>query len=182
LLGPHAVGIDITVEDRPMIAARAQELPFADASFDAVACHLAFMLFDDIEQVVAEIARVLRPGGTFIALLGGGPTVDGHDAFHVAVDHMKAGRAFGDPRSKSEAGWRALFANGWSVPVFERWVVDANGTFEEVWRFLGASYSAADTTAMRHAVRARFPDDPVPLHIAMYFASARRADHETLDR
>jgi SAM-dependent methyltransferase len=40
---------------------RAQELPFADASFDAVTCHMAMMLMDDAPAVLAEVRRVLRP-------------------------------------------------------------------------------------------------------------------------
>jgi SAM-dependent methyltransferase len=172
LLGRRAIGVDMTLAERPMVVARAQELPFAGSAFDVVACQLAFMLFDEIEQVVTELGRVLRPGGQFVALLGGGPTADGHDAFHVAVEHMKAGRAFGDPRSKSEAGWRELFcAREWTEPVFDRWELDASGSFDEVWEFLGASYSLEAHDAARIAVRDQFPGEPVPLRIVMYCVS-----------
>jgi len=168
-----AVGVDITLAERPDVAGRAQELPFRDGSFTAVACHLAFMLFDDIERVVSGLRRVLVPGGTFVARLGGGPTAEGSDAFHVAAALMKAGRAFGDRRSKSEAGWRELFA-GWGEIAFERWEVDASGTFDEVWAFLGASYSLEDPRVVRAALRAAFPTDPVPLRIATYVATVTR--------
>lgn len=44
-------------------------LPFADASFDkAVAC-LVFEHIDDVDEAIADVARVLRPGGTFLFLL-----------------------------------------------------------------------------------------------------------------
>lgn len=49
--------------------ARAQELPFAPRSFDYVLCHLALMLMDDVEQVLREIRRVLRPGAQFAAIV-----------------------------------------------------------------------------------------------------------------
>jgi len=49
--------------------ARAQALPLADASLAAVASHMALMLMADAPQVVAEIARVLRPGGRLLALV-----------------------------------------------------------------------------------------------------------------
>ena len=43
----------------------AAELPFADASFDAVVACLVFEHIDDVDQAVAEVARVVRPGGRF---------------------------------------------------------------------------------------------------------------------
>ncbi len=54
-------GIDAQVGD-------VQELPFADAAFDTVVA--AWMLYHvpDIDRALAEIARVLRPGGALIAV------------------------------------------------------------------------------------------------------------------
>ncbi|MFH8789271.1 class I SAM-dependent methyltransferase [Streptomyces roseoverticillatus] len=63
---------------RPMLSearleeGRAQELPFADDSFDACVSHMALMLMSEIEQVVAEVARVLSPGGVPACVVGGG--------------------------------------------------------------------------------------------------------------
>lgn len=173
--GSTAIGVDISPEPGPHVRARAQALPFADASFDTVVCHLAFMLFDEVESVVAELARVLRPGGSFHALLGGGPTADGHDAFHAFAAHLGTGRGLGDRRASSEAGWRELFA-GWSDPSFERWELDLSGTFDDVWTFLGSSYqlAAADHDRVREAVRAAFPADPVPLRVATFYATVTR--------
>ena len=45
--------------------ARAQALPFADQSVDAVLCHMALMLMDDPDAVLEESRRVLRQGGVF---------------------------------------------------------------------------------------------------------------------
>lgn len=45
--------------------ADAQNLPFADQSFDLVTCRLAAHHFPDPERFVAEVSRVLRPGGIF---------------------------------------------------------------------------------------------------------------------
>jgi 2-polyprenyl-6-hydroxyphenyl methylase / 3-demethylubiquinone-9 3-methyltransferase len=44
---------------------RAEALPFADGAFDAVVCADCLEHVDDLERVVAEVARVLRPGGAF---------------------------------------------------------------------------------------------------------------------
>lgn len=42
---------------------RAEELPFDDASFDAVACQFSLMFFEDKVAAMEEMWRVLRPGG-----------------------------------------------------------------------------------------------------------------------
>lgn len=42
-----------------------EQLPFSDGAFDCVACCDVLEHVDDVSRVVAEIARVLRPGGHF---------------------------------------------------------------------------------------------------------------------
>jgi SAM-dependent methyltransferase len=66
-LSPHMVelarerGVDARLAD-------VQELPFADGEFDVVVA--AWMLYHvpDLDRAVAELARVLRPGGRLIAV------------------------------------------------------------------------------------------------------------------
>ncbi len=48
--------------------ADAQDLPFPDASFDAVVSTLALCTIPDDRRAVAEAARVLRPGGCLLLL------------------------------------------------------------------------------------------------------------------
>lgn len=45
---------------------RAEQLDFPDASFDLVVSYLSLIDIDGMEQAVAEMARVLRPGGTLL--------------------------------------------------------------------------------------------------------------------
>jgi SAM-dependent methyltransferase len=45
------------------VGADGQALPFRDASFDNVVCHLGLQFFPKPEHGVAEFRRVLRPGG-----------------------------------------------------------------------------------------------------------------------
>lgn len=44
----------------------AYDLPFEDASFDTVSASLVFCSLDRPEDALAELARVLRPGGSFL--------------------------------------------------------------------------------------------------------------------
>jgi SAM-dependent methyltransferase len=46
--------------------ADAMQLPFADASFDAVVCQFGVMFFPDKAKAYAETRRVLVPGGVFV--------------------------------------------------------------------------------------------------------------------
>jgi demethylmenaquinone methyltransferase/2-methoxy-6-polyprenyl-1,4-benzoquinol methylase len=57
----RAAGLEDRI--RPVLG-RAEELPFPDATFDALTFTYLLRYVDDPEAVVAELARVLRPGGT----------------------------------------------------------------------------------------------------------------------
>jgi SAM-dependent methyltransferase len=78
-LGAEVVGIDPTRNQLDVARARgggphyvratADALPFPDASFDAVVVCLVFEHIADHEPPIAEIARVLAPGGRFVFFL-----------------------------------------------------------------------------------------------------------------
>lgn len=66
-----------------------RELPFPDATFDVVSCHGVLHHLDDLRAPLAEMVRVLRPGGWFSTAepcLGTVPTV-------AAWDALRRGRA-----------------------------------------------------------------------------------------
>ncbi len=163
-LAERAAGLDLSAAELSrcaglrVVRGRAQAMPFADHAFDVVACHLAFMLFDDVDRVVSELARVTAPGGSFVALLGGGPVAlasdDPPDAFHqfLALARPRS-MALGDARARSEAGWRALFPR-WHVAPFERWELDLGGAFDDVWAFLSACYEPFDREPIERELRA----------------------------
>ena len=58
-------------DDQPMRIAQAGAgaIPFADESFDAALACLVFEHIDAVDEAIADVARVLRPGGTFLFLL-----------------------------------------------------------------------------------------------------------------
>jgi len=49
--------------------ADAAALPFSDGSFDAAVACLVFEHIDEVDRAIAEVGRVLRPGGRFLFLL-----------------------------------------------------------------------------------------------------------------
>jgi SAM-dependent methyltransferase len=72
--GARAVGIDVSSEQLghakgaagvALVQGSAEELPFADSSYDVVFCDHGAVGFTDPERTVPEVARILRPGGRF---------------------------------------------------------------------------------------------------------------------
>jgi ubiquinone/menaquinone biosynthesis C-methylase UbiE len=55
---------------RPSVTARApvEALPYADRSFDTVVASFLLCSVDDQDRALAEIRRVLRPGGSYLFL------------------------------------------------------------------------------------------------------------------
>jgi SAM-dependent methyltransferase len=74
-----AIGVDPTSTQIVVAAERgggahyarsgAGALPFADGSFDAAVACLVFEHIRDVDDAIAEVARVLAPGGRFLFLL-----------------------------------------------------------------------------------------------------------------
>jgi demethylmenaquinone methyltransferase/2-methoxy-6-polyprenyl-1,4-benzoquinol methylase len=77
--GCRVVGVDVTPEmlgearrrlgpDVELVEARAEELPFPDASFDGLTFTYLLRYVDDPAATLRELARVVRPGGTIASL------------------------------------------------------------------------------------------------------------------
>jgi demethylmenaquinone methyltransferase/2-methoxy-6-polyprenyl-1,4-benzoquinol methylase len=93
------------------VLGQAQALPFADAAFDAVTFTYLLRYVDDPAATVAELVRVLRPGGVMAAL-----------EFHVPAEPW------------ARAGWHA-YTRGVMPAV--GWVVSP--AWYRTGRFLGGS-------------------------------------------
>ena len=59
----HLAGSPVPIRSVP---GAGEKLPFADASFDTVVCCLTLCSVRDVAQVLAEVRRVLKPGGRFL--------------------------------------------------------------------------------------------------------------------
>lgn len=59
-VGINVVTLDPAPGMQPDVVSRGEDLPFADESFDVVACRVAAHHFDDVEKAVHEMARVSR--------------------------------------------------------------------------------------------------------------------------
>lgn len=93
---------EILADDPPpvssweLVECGAEQLPFADASFDTVVGAYVFCTIPDPQLALAELARVLKPGGQYIFLEhvhAGDGTVLGRiqDALEVPHTYIAAG-------------------------------------------------------------------------------------------
>jgi ubiquinone/menaquinone biosynthesis C-methylase UbiE len=56
--GINVVSVDAAPGMEPDVVSRGEDLPFAEGSYDVVACRVAAHHFEDVEKAVAEMARV----------------------------------------------------------------------------------------------------------------------------
>jgi demethylmenaquinone methyltransferase / 2-methoxy-6-polyprenyl-1,4-benzoquinol methylase len=101
-----------------LVHARAEALPFADASFDHVTFTYLLRYVDDPAATLRELARVVRPGGTIAALEFGVPAGVWRPAWELwtRLGLPAAGRLIGN-------GWHEVgaFLGPSIVGHYERW-------------------------------------------------------------
>ncbi|NDZ77325.1 class I SAM-dependent methyltransferase [Streptomyces sp. SID10853] len=171
---------------------RAQELPFADGSFDACVSHMALMLMGEIDRVAAEVARVLSPGGMLACVLGHGAL--GGEAYErfigllrSTIGELPASRrvpSLGDRRTRRREGLdEILGAVGFTAVEWESVPIDLSGPAEQVWASVSGLYDLGpldqDTVErLRAAFFAEMremtaPDGQVPCVFRIHVATAR---------
>lgn len=124
-LAPHVaevVGIDITpqmlnlaralAEGRGVMnvtfeVADAHALPYQDASFELVTCRRAPHHFADLGKALAEMRRVLRPGGRLVIDDRSGPS---HDPLHDLMNELDRLHDGSHVRQHRPEEWKALLS------------------------------------------------------------------------
>ncbi len=100
----------------------AESLPFASATFDGVFSNAALHWMRDQDAVLAEVRRVLKPGGRFVGEMGGQGNIA---AIRVALMAVLARHGFGDREDgvnyypTADAYARRLSHHGFNVERIE---------------------------------------------------------------
>jgi SAM-dependent methyltransferase len=144
-------GIDLDADPEvvaPILAARGQKahlvkgsvyaLPYEDRSFDLVVCFSVFEHLHEYPKALAEVARVLRPGGVFLlGMPSVNPTMEvgfrligfkGIDDHHVTTPEAVA-------RGLGAAGLRVVRRSFLDVPMgpplglrlYHNWLLEGHG-------------------------------------------------------
>ncbi|MCK1360486.1 methyltransferase domain-containing protein [Bradyrhizobium sp. 199] len=149
----------------------AMALPFPAASFDVAVMALVLVFVPDASKAVAELARVVRPGGLVATymwdMLGGGFPLD------PILGEMRA-MGLSPTRPHVEASSLAALQGFWSAAGLEQiatreiTVQRTFADFDEFWKLetkapsttaVIAAMPAADVTELMQRVRARLPAD-----------------------
>ncbi|MBN8920237.1 MAG: methyltransferase domain-containing protein [Rhizobiales bacterium] len=120
--------------------ARAEGLPFEDATFDLVTCRIAPHHFDSIPQFLAEVHRVLKPGGTLAVVdnvVPEGSVGDYVNAFERFRDlsHLRAWTAVEWRDALATAGFSITHAEELPKTMeFEPWAARHDETMQRLLR------------------------------------------------
>jgi SAM-dependent methyltransferase len=150
----------------------AEELKFPDASFDVVTCRFAAHHFVNLEHVIREISRVLKPGGSFLLVDHYAPEDSELDNF---VNHLDRMRDPSHVRESSLSEWKHLFAvQGltyheifkWDLPLdFENWVERAGTPVETRQRLIQFLQGASPQS--KEMFRVKFNEQGEPISFCL---------------
>ncbi|SDL92118.1 class I SAM-dependent methyltransferase [Sediminibacillus halophilus] len=85
-----------------VMEADAEQLPFADESFDIAVCRIAAHHFSTITSFVQETFRVLQRNGTFILIDNTAPEADRFDLFYNEIEKR---RDYSHQRALKKSEW-----------------------------------------------------------------------------
>ena len=106
----------------PIVRGRAEHLPVASGAAATVACTMALMLLQPLDDVLAELARVLEPGGSLVALLPARGPLSTRDRLRYArllVAFRASAFTFPNDRALRDIG-AALARGGFTLQSDER--------------------------------------------------------------
>jgi trans-aconitate methyltransferase len=140
-------------------------LPFVDESFDIVISHLVVMLLGNADAPFAQVARVLRPGGTFAFLID--DLTNSPSTYVPLLKEAMRGagtlrpdtnfRHAADERLHDPDGMRAALSNsGFALRAHSRLTVHGALTKESAWDIIRVSYPIGllDEEQQERAMRA----------------------------
>jgi ubiquinone/menaquinone biosynthesis C-methylase UbiE len=124
----------------------ASRLPISDGVLDAAVCHMALMLFADLPSALEQLARTLRPSGTFASIVQSSPARSGGRIGTAAAQcgaamrswwlreigdlpDTRAGAQLADPAMLAAAFTRA----GLTQPRWEPVTVTIHAAADQVW-------------------------------------------------
>ena len=158
------------------VVADEDRLPFADAGFDLVVAVGGFASVSDLPGALAQIRRVLRPDGFFVAAFVGGMTLAELRADLLAAEVALTGRAAARTAPMVEAAAAAglLQRAGFAMPVadVERLTVRYPG----LWSLVDDLTAMGARSVLRHRVPLR---RDVLADAAARFAARADADGKT---
>jgi ubiquinone/menaquinone biosynthesis C-methylase UbiE len=155
-------GLDVVTSDPspgmgPDVICCAEDLPFADASFDVVACRVAAHHFDDVAAAVAEMGRVAADRVLLVDTMNMGE----------AVEEAEQLRDPSHVRNYDEGEWRSFFAEAglpaeevrffqqsFDVEAWLRRTGCEGAEAERVLKLLGERVARGRLTLDRIAIRA----------------------------
>jgi ubiquinone/menaquinone biosynthesis C-methylase UbiE len=173
----------------------AAQLPFDDASFDAVFCIFGIMLIADYRAALAEMARVTRPGGRVAVVMWNGldrmehvqvwlraiahaypqfqpgPTPEGWAMLQNAGSLRDVMQAAGCPEVTVHTETRQ-----WDVmsPAWFARRADLSPTAESLYRILGPDARSAVRRELERQLLVRYGDGPFFLAAEAHIAVGRR--------
>jgi SAM-dependent methyltransferase len=155
-------GLEVVTSDpspgmRPDVICRAEDLPFADASFDVVACRVAAHHFEDVRAAAAEMGRIAADRVLLVDTVNMGE----------AVEQAERLRDPSHVRNYDEAEWRSFFesaglqiedvrffAQSFDVEAWLRRTGSEGAEAERALELLGERVADGRLTLDRIAIRA----------------------------
>lgn len=129
-----------------------EALPFAENSVDAIICLLNLHWVNDLPGTLAQIRRVLKPDGLFMAIMPGGETLRELRSIFAEVEAKRTGGVtpriapFIDVRDAGALLQRAGFA----LPVADSEILDVS--YEHLFKLMEDLRGAGEVNMLQHQV------------------------------